>query len=318
MKTPKIAISIGHIDDDLITAATKSRNNKRSYWVKWVSIAACFCLIITAAIIMIPYMSSSDNNDGLTQSSDSMSYAMAINGFLYEPLSLPETFYEKYPELENITEKITTGYRYRISAEDIGEYIEIVPALETAHLPEGKAYHWSAYPNLDSIIIVEREGMYSFFVSEGYIFPSESIDNSSSILAKHKLPESAVNFEVEDYALIITDKSVIAEICAIFSNKEHDADHSYRNRIWEAWRSEKGDAGVSFDGTDFSYSNPQIHEEFAHFFAENIRSIIVNTENGFEIVLRVDLKYNYILINNKTFNLTQRDSDQLSILINIK
>ena len=305
----------GNIDPAMVEAAAPSqklKNKKRNTWTKWISIAACFCLIITATIIVIPYMNS---NDSGTQSPDK-SYAVSINGFLYEPISLPETFYEKYPELENVTEKITTGHKYRISAEDLGEYIGIVPALDEAKLPEGKAYHWLAYPNLDSIIIVEREGKYSFYVSDGYIFSSESINSSSSILEKYNLPDSALNLEVLDSEVIITDKAEIADICEIISNKEHDAELSYRNRIWEAWQSEKGDVGVSFDGTDFSYSNPQIHEEFAHYFGENIKTIIVNTENGFEITLRVDLKYNYFLLNNKTFNLSQEEVEQLSNLLN--
>ena len=305
----------GNIDPAMVEAAAPSqklKSKKRNTWTKWVSIAACFCLIITATIIVIPYMNS---NDSGTQSPD-ISYAVAINGFSYEPIYLPETFYEKYPELENVTEKITTGHKYHISAEDLGAYIGTVPALDKAHLPEGKAYHWLAYPNLDSIIIVEREGKYSFYVSDGYIFSSESINNSSSILDKYRLPDSALNLEVLDSEVIITDKAEIADICEIISNKEHDAELSYRNRIWEAWQSEKGDVGVSFDGTDFSYSNPQIHEEFAHYFGENIKTIIVTTENGFEITLRVDLKYNYFLLNNKTFNLSQGEVEQLSNLLN--
>ena len=304
----------GSIDPKMIEAAApaeKVQKKKKNTWVKWVSIAACFCLIITASIIMIPYLNRDDSG---TQSPD-ISYAVAINGFSYEPIYLPETFYEKYPELENVTEKITTGHKYHISAEDLGAYIGTVPALDKAHLPEGKAYHWLAYPNLDSIIIVEREGKYSFYVSDGYIFSSESINSSSSILEKYNLPDSALNLEVLDSEIIITDKSEIAEICAIISNKQHDAEFSYRNRIWEAWQSEKGDVGVSFDGTDFSYSNPQIHEEFAHYFGENITTIVVNTENGFEITLQIDLKFNYFLINNKTFNLSQAEVAQLSNLL---
>lgn len=260
---------------------------------------------------MIPYLNRDDSG---TQSPD-ISYAVAINGYLYDPLSQPTTFYEKYPELETVTKKITTGYKYLISAEDLGDYIGTVGALDKAHLPEGKAYHWLAYPNLDSIVIVEREGKYSFYVSEGYIFSSESINSSSSILEKYNLPDSAISLDVLDSDIIITDKSEIAEICAIISNKQHDAEFSYRNRIWEAWQSEKGDVGVGFDGTDFSYSNPQIHEEFAHYFGENIKTIIVNTENGFEITLRVDLKFNYFLINNKTFNLSQAEVEQLSNML---
>lgn len=317
MTNKNIFRELGGLDPDLIAKAAPDVPQKKSTnktWLKWGSIAACLCLIITATVIMIPYINRDDSG---TQSPD-ISYAIAINGFLYNPLSQPELFCKKYPELENITEKITTGHKYLISDEDLGEYIGTVPAIEDAGLPAGKAYHWYAYPNLDSIIIIERKGKYSFYVSDGFIFSYESINSSSSILEKYKLPDSALNLEVLDFGVILTDKAEIAEMCAIMSNKQHDAELAYRNRIWEAWLNEKGDVGVSFDGTDFTYSNPQIHEEFAEYYGENIKTIIVNTNNGFEITIRVDLKFNYFFMNNKTFNLSQSESEQLSVLLKIK
>ena len=72
MKTPRTANVVGHIDDDLITAAAEcKKKTKHSPWLKWGSIAACFCLIITASIIMIPYLNRDDSG---TQSPD-ISYA---------------------------------------------------------------------------------------------------------------------------------------------------------------------------------------------------------------------------------------------------
>ena len=49
MKTPRIINSVGHIDDDLITAATENKKkSKFSPWLKWGSIAACFAVIVIA------------------------------------------------------------------------------------------------------------------------------------------------------------------------------------------------------------------------------------------------------------------------------
>ena len=130
------------------------------------------------------------------------------------------------------------------------------------------------------------------------------------------MPEKIVSMDNLNAEKIIIDKAQIAEICEILSNKQHDSEFVYRNRIWEAWQSEKGDVGVSYDGTDFSYSNAQIREEFAAYFGENIKTIIINTTNGFEITLRVDLRFSYFIINNKTFNLSQTEVEQLSGLLN--
>ena len=51
MKTPRIANAVGHIDDDLITAAAKCKKKKKSNWVKWGTIAACLSLIIMGSIL---------------------------------------------------------------------------------------------------------------------------------------------------------------------------------------------------------------------------------------------------------------------------
>jgi hypothetical protein len=309
--------AMGRIAPELIADAAPDAPQKKSAnktWVRWGAVAACFCLIITATIIMIPYLNRDDSG---TQSPD-ISHAVAINGFLYDPLSRPTQFYEKYPELENVTEKITTGYKYLISAEDLGEYIGIVPALDKAHLPEGKAYHWLAYPNLDSIVIVEREENYSFYVSDGLIFLSESINSSSSILEKYNLPDSALNLEIFDSGVIVADIADIAKICEIMSNKQHDAELSYRNRIWEAWLSEKGESGVQYDGKDFSYNSTEIRDEFNAFRTANAQSIWINTENGFEIHVWFNPKFNYFIMCNRTFSISQAESEQLSALLGLK
>lgn len=55
MKTPRIINSVGHIDDDLITAATENKKKaKFSPWLKWGSIAACFAVIVIASIAFLP------------------------------------------------------------------------------------------------------------------------------------------------------------------------------------------------------------------------------------------------------------------------
>ena len=50
----KIIDSIGKIDDDMIESvdALRQSKNKRSKtkWIKWVAIAACFCLVAVGSI----------------------------------------------------------------------------------------------------------------------------------------------------------------------------------------------------------------------------------------------------------------------------
>ena len=55
MKTPRIVNAIGHIDDDLINSATKSKKVvKKNIWIKWTSLVASFAVIIIVAAVAVP------------------------------------------------------------------------------------------------------------------------------------------------------------------------------------------------------------------------------------------------------------------------
>ena len=55
MKIPRIVNAIGHIDDDLINSVTKSKKvAKRNIGIKWISLAACFVVIIIVAAVAVP------------------------------------------------------------------------------------------------------------------------------------------------------------------------------------------------------------------------------------------------------------------------
>ena len=56
MKTPRIAKSMNHIDDDLILEAAREekRTSKKTVFLRWGALAACFCVLIMAAIMVLP------------------------------------------------------------------------------------------------------------------------------------------------------------------------------------------------------------------------------------------------------------------------
>ena len=61
MKTPRVVNAVEYIDDDLVVAAAESKKKtKHNLWLKWGSIAACFTLILVAAIGILPNMLSGD------------------------------------------------------------------------------------------------------------------------------------------------------------------------------------------------------------------------------------------------------------------
>ena len=61
MKTPRIVNAVGHIDDDLVSGATRAKAAKKNVWLKWGSIAACFAIVLMAAVVAVPMMFGGDD-----------------------------------------------------------------------------------------------------------------------------------------------------------------------------------------------------------------------------------------------------------------
>ena len=56
MKKPRMANSVGHIDDDLITAAAESKKKIKPNWMKLGSLAACFAMLIVAGTMILFFL----------------------------------------------------------------------------------------------------------------------------------------------------------------------------------------------------------------------------------------------------------------------
>ena len=61
MKTSRIVNAVGHIDDDLVSGANRAKVIKKNAWLKWGSIAACFAIMLMAAVVAVPMMFEGDD-----------------------------------------------------------------------------------------------------------------------------------------------------------------------------------------------------------------------------------------------------------------
>ena len=62
MKTPRIVNAIGYIDDDLVNSAIKSKKiAKKNIWMKWISFAASFAVIMVVAVVAFSSVFSDGN-----------------------------------------------------------------------------------------------------------------------------------------------------------------------------------------------------------------------------------------------------------------
>ena len=62
MKTPRIAQSMNHMDDDLILEAAREEKHtaKKAVFLRWGALAACFCVLIMAAIMVLTNLQQPD------------------------------------------------------------------------------------------------------------------------------------------------------------------------------------------------------------------------------------------------------------------
>ena len=72
MKRERISEAMGNISSRHIKEAAEFKaeekpHRSKTHWVKWASLAACFCLIVTATVLLIPHIirpGSGNNNVG--------------------------------------------------------------------------------------------------------------------------------------------------------------------------------------------------------------------------------------------------------------
>ena len=126
MKTPRIANALCYIDDDLVSGASCEKATKRNAWLKWSSIAACFVVMLMAAVIAVPMMLGGDEPVPLVGSEN-----FYEKGYFY---SVDESVYSTYVggkviEENKIGNKITNVSVTAGWKNNVGEWISTTEKL---------------------------------------------------------------------------------------------------------------------------------------------------------------------------------------------
>ena len=173
MKTPRTANVVGHIDDDLITAAAEcKKKTKHSPWLKWGSIAACFALLVIAGTAILPSLFGGDG--GTTDKYKD--FIQAGESAIIWPWEY-QTVYEKYTELKfDGIEYLGRGRE--VSASHVGEIIGNHTVVGYDEINSGKKYtkEFEVYKLKDAaqsqFVAVKMEGKYYVFKNDKYTPPS--------------------------------------------------------------------------------------------------------------------------------------------------
>ena len=173
MKTPRTANVVGHIDDDLITAAAEcKKKTKHSPWLKWGSIAACFAFLVIAGTAILPSLFGGDG--GTTNKYKD--FIQAGESAIIWPWEY-QTVYEKYTELKfDGIEYLGRGRE--VSASHVGEIIGNHTVVGYDEINSGKKYtkEFEVYKLKDAaqsqFVAVKMEGKYYVFKNDKYAPPS--------------------------------------------------------------------------------------------------------------------------------------------------
>ena len=294
-----------------------NRRITKTSMTKFIALAACFCLIVGGVFIAInsEYLFENPNATPDADGHDRV-YGAYFNGYYYEMIT--HHYHEVYPELNDIFEQTETGYIYNIKEEHLGEYIGVFPAILDVY-PEGKAYHYSAYPDYDSIIIVKRENEYTFYVaSSGNLHSSIPTDSSTTLYHYGAPTELRVIYGTDEKENILHGEELIA-VFDILSGKKRVSPAVIEEKVYNKWCETYGSAGVHFNGKDLSYDSAEAREKFAFFMAETNTHLWVSTDKGFnDVLIYYNAKFGYFNYQNYNYMLTEDEVIAIEELLGIR
>ncbi len=312
MKKQTISNALDNISERYIEEAAEFKIKKRTpVWVKWGALAACLALVVCMSVFMLPQLLNFDEE----HTGDS-AYGVEIGNFIYFPIAPGVD--GLYPAVRALSVGATSECKYDIKAEHLGEYIGEFPEIAEFGEPAGKAYRFSAYPDYDSVIIVDQNGKYTFFISDGGLSSAVS-DDSSSVLEAMGLPESCVDIrKANSSEPLIEDKALLKEVFDILEGKEEVDRRTITEIQWRAWCEAKGEGSVFFDENGLSFRDDMAHEEYIAFVNKAHPSFWYSTDRGFyDLYFSFNADFNYFLLCGKCYMLSDTETAQLVSLLGI-
>ena len=233
MKKEKISEAMGNISSRHIKEAAEFKAEEKTHrsktpWVKWASLAACFCLIIVAAFAIIPMLNDGDGNEivdnvlptdidkiiwssHLGSDNDSDEGYMEWNGFSVDT--------SLYDALQNYSNEYIAIIMARANGQKIEEteYNEILAKIINRDYKNGSLYifvtrdqflDWNLENKGDYIFYLASRSAYEGTVPEA---PNDEIEDSVTGFAyeKFKFSNNEGNVAKSDAEVISLMNSLI-------------------------------------------------------------------------------------------------------------
>lgn len=341
-----------HINPEFIEAADTIPKRKKHAKIKWITIAASFCIILTATFFAANYFNLfSDKEKHTVKVEHATAAGFYINNndeIIYFPVSFDERV--RYGLVPKDTLSLTKENTYKITASDIGELIGTVTSCDDKTLIGCNVYHFSKFPSYDSICIVDIGGEYYFYA--GIVFIGKYFNLSSNeCLAKYNLPDSLEKLEIVDSELDvmyeIKDDKAISSFFNIISNKEDIGSNELNRKRADAWYKEykNDDLYYDEDSGEIAYKNanqiikeggytskfedgieityePQFgdtetRDKAIELWNRNCVNILLTCNNGFSITVEYEPITATFGISNSNFSLTEEEVKEFNSLFKI-
>lgn len=209
MKTPRMANSVGHIDEDFVSVAAECKKKKKNQWMKWGSLAASLAVLVIASASILPSLlggnTHGDSNDRYKDF-----YIQAIESDIIWPWEY-QTVVEKYTEL-NIDGVQYNNKGCEVSATHVGDSIGSYTVAGYDEINNGKKYteEFGVYKLNDvaqsQFVAVKMDGKYYIFKKDEYSPPSTmgellELVNLSKVIELDRFSEGGDGPDDKHYAL---------------------------------------------------------------------------------------------------------------------
>lgn len=345
------------INPEFIEAADIKPKTKKQVLIKWVALAASLCLFVSAGVFAINYFDLFDNNSETKNESEHIVkvetnsaagfYINEDKSVLYFPISFDERV--RYGLVPEDAVGLTKENEYKITEADLGELMGTVTSCEDTSLIGCKVYHYSKFPDYDSICIVDTDDGYKFYTGITFIGDYFNL-SSNECLAMFHLPDSLEKIEIIDdkfnVLFEIKDEKYISSFFSIILNKEDIGSNEMSRRRADAWYKEYGNDDLYYDEATgkivYQHENEIIKEGYTsvvdsveivfepqfgdtatrdkaiELWNRNSINISLTNNNGFGITVEYSPITSTFCISNNHYSLTEEEVKELNALLQIE
>lgn len=345
LKEQRIIEALSNVDEKYIEeAAPVNKKRKKPVWIKWTAVAACLAIVVGGVFLW-----KDRGNDIIAEPTfeETVAYGFTMGDAVYFPISFEDRI--RFGLVPEDAMGLTPENTYEITEDDLGEVMGIVETSDNESLVGATVYHFAKYPEYDAICIVEVNGEYSFYTSDGLLLTNEIGKSSDFVLEAYNMPQSVTKITVQtgewETVMTITDEETIATICDIMKGKANIGLKEHEKLYAKLWYDTYGNDDVYYDeevgsmiyreaqteppepvtytdadGNEVTYyeSNTEDYDKAHALWGEGERVVTFTTDKGFEFYMNYRPSISTIGFYDGYYLLTEGEVEELNDLLGVE